>query len=192
MDFVFERDVFVNTTVTRAAMRRLLRDGGYDLVHFAGHASYSAAQPERSALLLSDGPLGATELRNTLAWCTRPPWMIFANACNASMTSDRKPTGYQGEVFGLAEACIREGVSAYVAPLWQISDKSAQVIALELYRALLLSRATIGSALRRARIEARRVAELERGRGSGDISWAGMVLYGNPTDRLFDTLDGGG
>jgi peptidoglycan hydrolase-like protein with peptidoglycan-binding domain len=189
MDFDRERDVFIHTTMTRAAIRRLLRDGDYDIVHFAGHASFSAEQPERSAWLLSDGPLWASELRNTLAWCPNPPWMIFANACHAAMTSDREPSRYQGEVYGLAEACIQEGVSAYVAPLWQVGDEPARLLATTLYRALLLDRTTVGAALRQARMATRRLCE-DRSRTGGvaDISWASVVLYGNPTDRLFAAL----
>ena len=53
-----------------AAMRRLIRDRGYDIVHFAGHGIYVPGHPERSAWLMSDGPLWALELRNTLAWCS--------------------------------------------------------------------------------------------------------------------------
>ncbi|MCA9682548.1 MAG: CHAT domain-containing protein [Myxococcales bacterium] len=184
LDFERERDLFIGETVTRAAMRRLLRDGGYDIVHFAGHGSFSPDKPDRSAWMLSDGPLWAAELQNTLAWSPSPPWLIVSNACNTGMTNGGLPRSYQGEVYGFAEACIREGVRAVIAPLWKISDRAGRVLATNLYQSLLFSRATVGAALRQARLAARDVADVGDA-GGRDISWAGMVLYGNPTDRLF-------
>ncbi|HVH98600.1 MAG TPA: CHAT domain-containing protein, partial [Enhygromyxa sp.] len=190
MDFDRARDVFIGTTFTRAALRQLLREGGYDVLHFAGHGSFDSARPERSGWLLSDGLFTVTELRNTLAWIESPPWLIFANACNAGMI-DARASVYQGDVHGMAEACIREGVNAFIAPLWQIHDESARLLAAEFYRCLLLRRSTVGVALHHARVHVRKSWEATRGRTDlGDISWTGMVLFGNPTERLNETSTG--
>lgn len=189
LDFERERDAFIGTTMTRAALRRLVREGSYDVLHFAGHGTYDSHQPEHSGWLLSDGLLTATELRNTLAWTESPPWLIFANACNSAMTDDRAASVYQGEIYGMAEACIRVGVNAYVGPLWRVLDESACMLATELYRNLLLKRSTIGAALRLARTRVRATWERRRGgSGTGDVSWAGMVLFGNPTERINETV----
>jgi hypothetical protein len=37
----------------------LLREGRFDIVHFAGHGRYDANRPERSCWMFSDGPLYA-------------------------------------------------------------------------------------------------------------------------------------
>jgi CHAT domain-containing protein len=188
MDFVPDRDVFLHRTVTAESLRQLLRRGEYDILHFSGHARFDAERGERSAWLLSDGPLWASELRATLAWCPRPPWLIYANACEAGMSGGAAPR-YRGEVFGLADACVREGVSSYIAPLWPIGDDAACTMATALYRCLLLERATLGAALLDARRRTRALCEAQRARGgAADISWASVVLYGDPTDRLFDAL----
>ncbi|MCA9713572.1 MAG: CHAT domain-containing protein, partial [Myxococcales bacterium] len=192
LDFRRDRDVFIRTTLTRAAMRRLLRDNGYDIVHFAGHGRFSAGRPERSAWLLSDGPLWASELRNTFAWSRSPPWLIYANACEAGMTSDREGPRYTGDVFGLATACINQGVEAYVAPLWPLDDRAGKHMATSFYRELMLQRATLGAALHQARLETEKASRARARTGFGifDISWASMVLYGDPGARLIDALGG--
>lgn len=185
--FTFECHASVGEVMTRTVLRKLIRDGAYDVVHFAGHGTYDSQQPERSGWQLSDGLLTVTELRNTLAWSESPPWLIYANACSAGMTSDRAPGHYDGEVHGMADACVRVGVSAYLAPLWKIHDESARLLATEFYRRLLLERATIGVALHGARALVRKTWETARGdAGLGDISWVGMVLFGNPGARLND------
>ncbi len=184
-DFRRERDVFIGTDLSREALRALLREGLYDIVHFAGHGTFDSRAPERSGWLVSDGLLTAIELHNTLAASETPPWLIFANACNTGMTAGG-PEARHGEVYGIAETCIRDGVNAFIAPLWPIHDESARVLATEFYRRLLLQRATVGVALQRARVATRKVWETTR-EGTSDISWAGMVLFGNPTERLNET-----
>jgi hypothetical protein len=181
--FAFECDASLGETLTRADLRRRVREGSYDVLHFAGHAQHRADAPEQSGWLLSDGLLSVTELRNTLEWTEQPPWLIFANACGAGMVEAASP--YQGEVHGMAEACIRAGVNAFVAPLWKVHDESARMLASEFYRRLLLEHASVGVALQQARIHVGKAwASLRGDAGLADISWAGMVLFGNPTERL--------
>jgi len=197
IDFDRRRDTRIHTRVTSADMRALLRDGKYDIVHFAGHGVFRENDPETSAWLMSDGELWSLEIRNTLAEHAAPPWLVFANACEAGMDGGKRRPTYQGNVFGLATAFINQGVAAYIAPLWPIDDLLAQHIALEFYRELLLERATLGEALRRAKAGARRIAYPEPtgdGRDTGawaGLGWASLVLYGDPTEELFQALAGG-
>jgi hypothetical protein len=198
IDFDRKRDTRIHTRVTTADMRALLRDGGYDIVHFAGHGVFRADDPETSAWLMSDGELWSLEIRNTLAEHPAPPWLVYANACEAGMDAARPERKYQGNVFGLATAFINQGVAAYIAPLWPIDDMLAQHIALEFYRQLLCERATLGEALRRAKAGARRLMYPEQGARPMDVDvlyeglgWASLVLYGDPTEELFQALAGG-
>ena len=172
-----------------------MRRGEYDIIHFAGHALFDADNPEQSAWLLSDGPLWAQEIRNTLARAKRSPWLVYANACEAAMEGDAPRSGYQGDVFGLATAFIQQGVAAYIAPLWRINDSLAAQMAIDFYHALLLNSASLGEALRFARLEAKRQATgIEKNTGGVPLpaaiglGWAGMVLYGDPTARPLDSL----
>lgn len=180
-------DVSIHETLTRTVLRQRLRSGRYDVLHFAGHGKFANAL-DQSGWLLSDGWLTGTELSSTLSSCEAPPWLIYANACSAGLIDDAPPSQYHGNVHGMAEACIRAGVGAYVAPLWRVHDDSARLLAIELYRLLLLQGRTIGVALQQARLRVRKVWEARRGdSGLGDVSWAGMVLFGNPGARLRET-----
>ncbi len=199
IDFDRTRDTRIATRLTAAELRDLLRSGEYDIVHFAGHGLFRGDDPETSAWLVSDGELWALEIRNTLADSAAPPWLVYANACESAMESDGPRRQYQGNVFGLATAFLNQGVAAYIAPLWPIDDLLAQRIALDFYRSLLCDRATLGEALRRAKAEARRITYPDdSSNAAGDdstwtgLGWASLVLYGDPTEELFQALAGSG
>jgi hypothetical protein len=177
-------DALVGESVTVTEMRERLR-AGYHIIHYAGHGVFRNGDPETSAWLLSDGELWAREIRNTLAGQDEPPWLIFANACEAGMDAGVPAGRYQGDVFGLATACINQGVAAYVAPLWPVQDRLAAELAADFYRELLLGRASVGEALRRARRRARGAAGRSEAR---QLTWASFVLYGDPTQQLLRSL----
>lgn len=207
IEFDRERDSRIHVRVTSAEMRALLRDGAYDIVHFAGHGVFRRDDREASAWMLSDGELWALEIRNTLADQQAPPWLVFANACEAGMDGMPAERRYQSNVTGLATAFINQGVAAYIAPLWPIDDLLAQFISLEFYRHLLTERTTIGEALRRAKEAARTMTYPSephgrtsgRANGSGrqedrlwaGLGWASLVLYGDPTEELYQAIAGG-
>jgi CHAT domain-containing protein len=56
IDFKRDRDTRIHCRVTSADLRALLREGGYDIVHFAGHGVFRENDPLTSAWLMSDGP----------------------------------------------------------------------------------------------------------------------------------------
>ncbi|MFQ5577140.1 MAG: CHAT domain-containing protein, partial [Anaerolineae bacterium] len=198
LDFDRSRDVHIHQPFTKLQLRQKLRHGNYDIVHFAGHAIFNPQDPEQSAWLLSDGPLWAQEIRNTLAWVETPPWLVYANACEAGMDSGERANRYQGDVFGLATAFINQGVAAYIGPLWPIDDAVALQMAGDFYHTLLIEDRSLGEALHEARQQAKYLA---LGRDDDDaaagapplptrmgLSWAGLVLYGDPTGRLLESL----
>lgn len=181
----------IDQCVSMDDVRCRLREGGYDLIHYAGHAFFDAQDGDGSAWVLSDGLLHAREIRNTLARSQRPPWLIFANACEAGMEQGIQP-GRSVDVTGLATACINHGVAAYIAPLWPVDDEIAKWLAVRFYRELVHERYSVGESLRRARC-----AIWERLQESGmaqtmpartALTWSSFVLYGDPTSRLLQTL----
>ena len=205
IDFDRQRDTRIHTRLTNQEFRDLLRHGNYDIIHFAGHGMFDSDDPETSAWMLSDSELWALEIRNTLTNHPAPPWLVYANACEAGMESRAAPRRFRGNVFGLATAFLTQGVAAYVAPLWPIDDVLAQFIGLNFYRQLLSERVTLGESLRRAKSDARRVAYPEFTKESGgtacstdesgeaawaSLGWASLVLYGDPTEELFQALAG--
>ncbi len=111
------------------------------------------------------------------------------------MDSGRRDNRYQGNVFGLASAFINQGTAAYIAPLWPINDAVAQQIATDFYTSLLLDYTSLGEALRRAKQEARRAvagdasqAQTAPGSAQISLSWASLVLYGDPAASLMQSL----
>jgi len=198
----FREHIGVEITVDR--FRELLRDGRYDVVHFAGHGRYNRDEPEQSAWQFSDGPLYAFELRHTLANAERTPWLMYGSACESGREAVEARRGSHEGVYGMASAALAEGVAAYIAPLWKIPDIDATNLATAFYQALLLRRTSVGEAL----AVARRLVKEDRGEGVEMLipilrepdaedarppevrsaGWAGIVLYGDPTPTILQRL----
>jgi CHAT domain-containing protein len=187
--------------VTVEDFRALLRSRKYDIVHFAGHGRYDAVNPDRSCWMFTDGPLYAFELQQTLANADVQPWLIYGSACEGARDGGT-PRAYHDGVFGMASAALSQGVSAYVGPLWKISDMDAKNMAAAFYEALLIRRTSLGEALALARRSVREgepnldelVTRSAQGVDSGQdvtprsVGWAGMVLYGDPTPTVLQRL----
>ena len=94
--------------LTVERFRTLLREGRFDIVHFAGHGRYDAARPERSCWMFSDGPLYAFELRHTLANAEVTPWLLYGSACEGSREAAGSHHGYHDGVYGMASAALSE------------------------------------------------------------------------------------
>jgi hypothetical protein len=166
---------YIDAPVTAERFRTLLREGRFDIVHFAGHGRYDAAHPDRSCWMFSDGPLYAFELRHTLANADVTPWLRYGSACEGSREGAGSPQGYHDGVYGMASAALGQGVAAYVGPLWKIGESDAKNLAADFYEALLLRRTSVGEALAFAR------RRLKNERSAG---WTGLVLYGDPTPTV--------
>ncbi|HEX5110772.1 MAG TPA: CHAT domain-containing protein [Vicinamibacterales bacterium] len=195
---------YVDQPVTVDQFRALIRERRFDVVHFAGHGRYDPVNPERSCWMFSDGPLYAFELRHTLANASVIPWLLYGSACEAAREAAGEPRGgYHDGIYGMASAALGQGVSAYLGPLWKISETDAKNMAAAFYEALLLRRASLGEALALARrsvkigepdldelvtrAEATPHHDLE-GEVPRSAGWTGMVLYGDPTPTVLQRI----
>ncbi len=61
---------------------------GYDVFHFAGHATFDPTQPNRSGLVMAGGEILTVDAISRL---TTPPRLIFFNACETAGTVYRTP-----------------------------------------------------------------------------------------------------
>ncbi len=198
-------DPHIATELKLFDFREMLRSGRYDIIHYAGHAQFDHEDPENSAWILSDSLLRAREIRNTLAWLDTPPWLVYANACEAGMDQalgsqkdglTTPPGRYQGDVFGLATAFILQGVAAYIAPLWPIDDLVSARQAVRFYGGLLEDRVSLGEALYRGKVATQKELFPDEDEHEAPVtnspriglSWASMVLYGDPVPKLLDSL----
>jgi len=143
--------------VTGPKLNDLLRKGEFDVIHYAGHASFHTGNPDLSGLLLAKKvPFYAQKIRRLLEG--QP--LVFLNACESGATANedqpqkidyllRKPAA------GLASAFVYGGALGCIGSLWSIYDEPAAEFAVAFYRHVLNGE-MIGEALRIARIQSAR------------------------------------
>jgi len=159
-------------------LNEVLLTGGYDVIHYAGHASFDKEHPDLSGLLLAeDEVFFAQKIRQLLEG--RP--LVFLNACESGRSArDDGPqeASYllQESAEGLASAFIYGGALACIGSLWPIYDAPAADFATNFYRHVLEGH-MIGEAMRLARREVKQAHK-------DQITWAAFVLYGDATFKL--------
>jgi CHAT domain-containing protein len=178
-------DVLEGGEATRARVLAALATGSFDVLHFAGHAFFDAANPGNGGLLCA----GKEVLRGAdLAGLGTLPALVFCNACEAARvrkrtsrtTRPRPPArllGARRSMTGIAEAFLSGGVANFMGTHWPVGDDAAFAFSRDLYGALLKGEA-LGDAVLGAR---RRVAALP------SVDWADYVLYGNAEFRIVST-----
>lgn len=139
------------------------KNGGFDLIHFSSHGTYSVDSPANSSILLENGELlKAEEIvgSHTDFFKTKP--IILLNACR---------TANQGFSFtaigGWASLFMKAEASVFVGTNWSVSDITAYRFTISFYDELLRG-TPIDESVRKARLKCRRV---------GDISWLAYVVY---------------
>ncbi|MFO8056274.1 MAG: CHAT domain-containing protein [bacterium] len=146
----------------------------YDLVHYAGHADYDRDDPGNSGWLLADGKLSSSDVR-TMTGKKPMPALVFANGCQSGQTEEWKiDSGYENDIFGLANAFLVSGVQHYIGTFWDILDDPGKDFALAFYQEMVAGY-TVGESMRRARLH------LIDKYGEDTIVWASYMLYGDPT-----------
>jgi hypothetical protein len=166
-----------------AELNRILRRGEFQVIHYAGHATFDREDADLSGLLLPDSDVYfAQKIRRLLEG--NP--LVFLNACESGATANERsqagPTrGYlasylQKPAEGLASAFIYGGALGCIGTLWPVYDGPAARFAVQFYLKVLEGH-TLGEAVRLARDENRK--EFPK-----YITWASFVLYGDPRFRL--------
>jgi CHAT domain-containing protein len=154
------------------AVREAFRGGG--LVHFAGHAVFDDARPERSFLVVAPGRGGAAEERLTAAEIEDMQLgslrMVVLSACQTS----RGRAGRSGGFAGLAGAFLAAGAGGVVGSLWRVDDRQTRVL-MEAFHDAYRTSGDGAAALRQAQLRLLR---------SGDpalrapAAWAGFRYAG--------------
>jgi CHAT domain-containing protein len=167
-----EVTVLEREAATVAAFRAAVEGQDYELLHFAGHATFDGRDPLASALLLADGTIAADEL-GALAW-SAPPYVVFNSACSSARAGARRQlVSPRGRSNGLAAAFLSAGVEAYLGHYWPVSDSSARQVSDCFYRSLF-ERRNIGQALLEARCQAATAFHADR-----DLTALGLVYFGD-------------
>ena len=156
--------------ITLEQMKDQIRN--YDILHFAGHATYDRQEPGNSGWKLSEKKLVANDIKN-MAGGKALPAIVFSNACQSAKTDewdiDKIPANSS---FGLANAFMHAGARHYIGTFGKIPDPSGGKFAQLFYDQLNASQ-SIGMALRNAR-------QLLKENSSS--IWANYLMYGDPRE----------
>lgn len=158
---------------THDTLLREFQSGKYDVLHYAGHAQFDSAHPERSGILCAHGqPLRGADLVRL----SNLPALVFFNACESGRVRSQEHTDALeirtqiDQNVGLAEAFLRGGVANYIGTYWPVGDSAAEAFAGTFYPALLQGK-SLGDALQDARREVHRIKSHD---------WADYIFYGSP------------
>jgi hypothetical protein len=172
---------------TRIDVLDRLLEGGWDILHYAGHGDFLPGEPDRAGWVFQDGLLTSRELERM----DTAPRLVVANACLSSLTS---AVGTAGSVVAksdaqlvatLADEFFRRGVRDYIGTAWEVNDEGAIRFAETLYEALLTGTnadCSLGAAVLNAR---RALAARQDVFGA---LWAAYQHYGDPTASLVDLM----
>jgi hypothetical protein len=173
----------------------LLLEGGFDIVHYAGHGDFDPDRPDRVGWVFARGLLTPGELERV----EHVPALVVANACLSARTSDTVAGGSDdGDsrseaalLPSLADEFFRLGVRNYIGTAWEVSDIGAELFAKRFYDTLLPDAedgksASFGDAVLAAR------RELASKQATYGALWAAYQHYGDPTSeaRLVEERDG--
>lgn len=136
----------------------------FDVFHYAGHAEFDAAHPERSGLLLANRTLFVASSFDRL----RVPRFVYLSACESGrLRGEPAPEA----PLSLAESFLRRGVTTMLGTFFAVVDGPAQRFASTVYR-LVASGSTLGDAVRDAR---------DRLIQETSADWGNFMLYGDDT-----------
>jgi CHAT domain len=174
---------------TRTNVLRHLMLHSFDVLHFAGHATYNP-DTSTSGWLFSDGELVTA---NELNRIDRIPKFVFSNACESGITPDRSEQRSVDLAPNFAESFFARGVSNFVCTAWPVEDVAARMFALTLYQQLLGLSPTSGRANRYRAVDPQPMhAAMQQARQrvaqppfTGSRTWGAYQHYGNPFFRLF-------
>jgi CHAT domain-containing protein len=115
------------------ALQKALEEA--DILHFAGHAIFDSARPERSFLLLAAGPnrREADRLRAAEAQMLdlRHVRLAVLSACQTVGVRGGRATGFAG----FAGALLSAGVDGVVGSLWRVDDRLTRALMTDFHTA---------------------------------------------------------
>jgi CHAT domain-containing protein len=181
--YLEERFGAKGVTATPVGVERLLRGGGFDLLHFSGHGAARSDDVADAKVLLRgqrrgtsvrEQYLSSNDVAQNLDWTDAgvPGPLVVLNACQTGRSGELLTT-----VGGFAKAFLDAGASAFVSCLWSVHEEPARVFVETLYDELLK-----GTPMSRASAVARTAA-----RDAGDPTWLAYVVYARP-DAVLETV----
>lgn len=159
---------------TLGRVLELLRSApAFDMIHYAGHATYDRTVPSNSALYFwnDENKSGGVATLTCHTLCDHleenPPRFVYLSCCWAAAWAPADSAMYD-DYSGIADALIGCRVPAVLGHRWPVMDDGALILAQEFYRSLATN-GELDSALRIAR-------KALRNRAQGDPGWISPVL----------------
>jgi len=163
---------------TRPALRKALAQPVH-VLHFIGHGGFDSDRDEAYLQFETregePDPVTGIDLARVLRRQS-PPALVVLNACEGGRAVKADPFA------GVAQALVREGMSAVVAMQFRVSDESALAFSKALYEAL-----AAGEMIDHALFEARNALASE-----GSLDWGNPVLYLRGIKDIFPPPPGSG
>lgn len=155
---------------TRDAILAKLATGGYEIVHYSGHAYFDEDQRDRCGLLCAgDQVLTGKDI----AGIAKLPFLMMLNACQSARARNargaRKAALKPSAPRTIAETMLCSGIANFIGTYWPVDDTDASTFAGRFYGALLENK-NLGDAILAAResIESK-------------SDWANYILFGDPS-----------
>jgi hypothetical protein len=165
---------------TEHDVRALLRDGSFDILHFAGHGTASSGDIANAKILLQGRQENGVYIRSYLSATTvaqqarlagpdgaKP--LVVLNACQTGRLGQQMTS-----LGGFAQAFLDRGAGAFISSMWSVGDQPASTFIKTLYQELL-DQQPISAAATQARQQARR---------AGDSTWLAYAVYAHPKAQL--------
>lgn len=118
----------------------LILEGGFDVVHYAGHGTFDEQNPSHGGWVFgANSYLTAREIFRA----RRVPRVIFANACFSAVVNKGRPlsaSDMNRHLAGIAEAFFERGVQNYIGSGWPVQDDLAVDFATTFYEYALTGR----------------------------------------------------
>lgn len=157
---------------TGDGVREAVRDGTFDIVHFAGHGRFDDRRPGTSALVLVDGELRADDVLD-LPWA-KPPYLVYNAACESARGArGRRLVSAERRSAGLPAAFLATGVQGYLGHFFPVEETAAAEISRTFYPALFGLR-NVGLAVSEARRSVR-----SRFDDRVDLASFGLTYFGD-------------
>lgn len=128
---------------------------GASHVHFAGHGRSDRIEPLDSAIICSDGPLTAGQIRDSAVLDSR---LVVVSTCESGTLSFGQKSDLN-DAIGLPSEILSAGSACVIASLWEVDDLATCFLMIKFYEELRrLERGTIvvpgapAEALRRAQV----------------------------------------
>jgi hypothetical protein len=169
-------------------MLALILNGGFDVLHYAGHGFFDEKNPARGGWVFGENvTLSAREIFRA----RKVPRMVFANACFSAVVNRGKTMSAKNlnrNLAGIAEAFFERGVQNYLGSGWPVQDDLALMFATTFYKNALVGRSETENRVDGERAAPKSLAEsiaIARQAIMHDgATWGAYQHYGDPNDRL--------